>query len=182
MPSNPFFTIGHSTQALDVFIARLHDAGVQHVVDVRRFPGSRKYPQYNEDALRRSLADQAVAYTHMAALGGRRARQNAVAPEVNAMWRNASFHNYADHALQPAFRDALRHLCEIGDQGRCALMCAEIVWWRCHRRIIADHLIANDRQVKHILPDRIEDATLTPGAKIVDAQGVVYPASDSDAS
>jgi len=172
----PFQTIGHSTHAIDGFVALLRAAGVERLVDVRSIRRSRTNPQFNQDTLPAVLAGYAIAYSAMDALGGRRGRQPDVAPEVNGYWENASFHNYADYALQPAFRNALASLRELGRHECCAIMCAETLWWRCHRRIIADHLLAAGENVRHILPSGTVDASLTPAAR-VGADGIVhYPA------
>ena len=112
------------------------------VVDVRTVPRSRTNPQYNAESVSDALAPYQVGYTRMAELGGLRGRAKDVEPETNELWRNRSFHNYADHALSPEFADGLGRLLEISAERRCAIMCAEAVWWRCHRRIIADYLIA----------------------------------------
>lgn len=180
MPARlPYHTIGHSTLPIEAFVERLQAAGVTRVIDVRTIPRSRTNPQYNRDLLPDSLAAHGIGYQHMASLGGRRNLQRDVAPEVNGFWDNRSFHNYADYALQPAFRDGLAQLREIGQREPCTVMCSEAVWWRCHRRIIADHLLAAGETVRHIMADRIEDAKLTPGAR-VDAHGVVtYPAESA---
>lgn len=172
----PCFTIGHSTLTVDELAACLRQAGVTRLIDVRSIRRSRTNPQFNQDTLAPALAACGIAYETMADLGGRRSRQRAIGPEVNGFWDNASFHNYADWALQPAFRAALRALREKGQRERCAIMCAEAVWWRCHRRIIADHLLAAGETVRHIMGARIEDARLTPGAQVHADGTVSYPA------
>ena len=177
--SNPFFTIGHSTRSSQEFIALIKDAQVEFVVDVRTVPRSRANPQFNRDILPASLAPQGVAYEHLGALGGLRGKQPGVSPEVNAFWDNASFHNYADYAMSEAFRSSLEKLCEMGHGSRLTVMCAETVWWRCHRRIIADYLIAAGEDVFHILgAGHIEPAHLTPEAK-VDSEGTITYPKDS---
>ena len=148
---NPFFTIGHSTRPIDEFVALLMTAEVKLVVDVRTVPRSRTNPQFNRDALPSSLASHGVAYEHFAALGGLRGKQPGVSPDVNAFWENASFHNYADYALSAEFRSGLEKLRERGHATRSTVMCAESLWWRCHRRIISDYLIAAGDEVLHIL-------------------------------
>lgn len=172
----PYHTIGHSTLSVDELAERLKAAEVTHLIDVRTIPRSRTNPQFNRDALPAALAPHGIGYQHMASLGGRRKLQRNVAPEVNGFWDNRSFHNYADYALQPAFREGLEQLREIGQRERCAVMCSEAVWWRCHRRIIADHLLAMGETVRHIMADRIEDAKLNAGA-VVAGGLVTYPAS-----
>jgi uncharacterized protein (DUF488 family) len=140
--THSFFTIGHSTRPVDEFVELLQTASVTFVVDVRTVPRSHTNPQYNRDVLAQSLASFNVQYDHVAELGGLRGRQRDVAPDVNAFWTNESFHNYADYAMSAGFRDGLTRLRQLGQAQRCAIMCAEAVWWRCHRRIIADYLIA----------------------------------------
>lgn len=171
----PFHTIGHSTHDIESFVTLLRAAAVDHLVDVRSIRRSRTNPQFNQGTLPAVLAGYGIGYRAMDDLGGRRARQPGVAPEVNGYWENASFHNYADYALQPAFRAALEGLRELGQHECCAIMCAEAVWWRCHRRIIADYLLAAGERVRHILPSGIADASLTPGARLGPDGTVYYP-------
>lgn len=175
--AEPFFTVGHSTRTIDDFVGLLREADVTLVVDVRTVPRSRTNPQYNGDALPKTLARFNTGYEHIAALGGLRGRQRNVPPAVNAFWQNDSFHNYADYAMSESFRSGLSQLIELGRARRCAIMCAEAVWWQCHRRIISDHLIAEGETVFHILaPNRIEQAHLSDAARR-DASGVLtYPA------
>ena len=172
----PFHTIGHSTRTIDDFVALLREADVRLVVDVRTVPRSRTNPQYNKDALPDTLAQFQIGYEHIAALGGLRGRKHDVAPGVNGFWQNASFHNYADYALSETVRDGFAHLREIGHATRCAIMCAEAVWWRCHRRIITDYLLAAGEAVFHILgPGHIEPAHMNDGAR-PEGERVTYPA------
>ena len=149
--SNPFFTIGHSTRPLPEFLALLAAAEVALVVDVRTVPRSHRNPQYNDDALPDALGAAGIAYQHLPELGGLRGRQKEIEPQVNGFWDNASFHNYADYALSPAFAAGLARLRRLGHAQRLAIMCAEAVWWRCHRRIITDSLSAAGESVFHIL-------------------------------
>lgn len=177
-----FFTIGHSNRTLETFAAILRAAQVDFVVDVRSFPKSRSNPTYNVDALPKRLAERQIGYRHMVALGGRRGRQTDAPDEINATWRNRSFHNYADYALSEAFAEALDELIALGGSRRIAMMCAEAVWWRRHRRIIADHLILGGHEVAHLMGEgREEPARPTPGARRNDEGRVVYPASPSEA-
>jgi uncharacterized protein (DUF488 family) len=172
----PFFTIGHSTRPLPEFLALLKAAEVALVVDVRTVPRSRRNPQYNDDALPDALASAGIAYQHLPELGGLRGRQSKIEPQVNGFWDNASFHNYADYALSPAFAAGLARLRRLGRAKPCAIMCAEAVWWRCHRRIITDYLIAAGESVFHILgANHIEPAKLTEGAQVRPDGTVVYP-------
>ena len=174
----PFFTVGHSNRSIEAFIALLHGAKIALVADIRKIPKSRTNPQFNQDALPQALADAGIAYEHIAALGGRRGKAKGVAQDVNRLWTNGSFHNYADYALSEEFAAALMHLRGQGHERQAAMMCSEAVWWRCHRRIVADHLMGHGETVFHIMgPGRIEPARLTPGA-LVKADGTVtYPAT-----
>jgi uncharacterized protein (DUF488 family) len=173
----PFFTIGHSTRPIGEFIDLLAASKVGLVVDVRTIPRSRTNPQYNREALPGSLSGFQIAYEHVPELGGRRARAQNIAPDVNAFWENQSFHNYADHAMGGVFRSGFARLRELGSVRRCALMCAEAVWWRCHRRIIADYLLVAGERVLHILgPNAIAPASLTKGAMSHPDGTLTYPA------
>ncbi len=175
--AQPFYTIGHSTRPIPEFVDLLRGAGASLVVDVRTVPRSRTNQQYNLDTLPATLASEGLGYEHIAALGGLRGKSKTVPGEVNAFWQNASFHNYADYALSEAFRLSLAQLRSRGREQRCAVMCAESVWWRCHRRIIADYLIAAGEAVFHIMAKgRIEPARITPEAEIRSDGSLVYPA------
>jgi uncharacterized protein (DUF488 family) len=175
--ANPFFTIGHSTRPIVSFVDLLRGEEIRLVVDVRTVPRSRTNSQYNRDVLPASLSASRIAYEHIAALGGLRGRQRDVPPAVNAFWENQSFHNYADYAMSEDFHSGLIRLRELGDAQRCAIMCAESVWWRCHRRIISDYLIAAGETVFHILgPDHIEQARMAGAAKPGPAGTLIYPA------
>ena len=146
------------------------------MIDVRTIPRSRTNPQYNADVLGEQLAPWQVAYDRIAGLGGLRARAHDVAPDVNAFWNNRSFHNYADYALSDAFAEALAELMVRAAVTPTAIMCSEAVWWRCHRRIIADYLLLHGRPVLHLMAKgRIEPARMTPAAVTRDGQ-LVYPA------
>ena len=173
----PVFTIGHSTRTIAEFVELLRVGGVEQVVDIRTVPRSRTNPQYNLDRLPGELAPYQIGHRYLAALGGLRGKTAGVAPEVNALWRNRSFHNYADYALTAPFRDGLSELRDLAATRACAIMCAEAVWWRCHRRIVADYLLADGRAVRHLMgPGRAEPAKLTPGAVVADG-AVTYPAA-----
>lgn len=176
MTVSTFYTIGHSTLALDEFLDLLSNAAIECVVDVRRLPGSSRYPQFNQEPLRQSLQAAGIDYCHLEGLAGRRGRQ-PVDPAVNAGWQNQSFHNYADYSLQPEFAAALGRLLELGQQQRVAILCAEAVWWRCHRRIISDHLLAAGQQVLHIIGPRTEQARLTSFARSGPSGIFGYPAN-----
>lgn len=170
-----FFTIGHSTRSLAELIELLRSAGVKVLVDVRMVPRSRMNPQFNRETLPEELAPFGIEYRHVAALGGlRRRREGPLSP--NTFWENASFRNYADYAASEAFQAGLQTLRTLGHTRCLAIMCAEAVWWRCHRRIIADYLIAAGETVFHILgPGKIELAHLTPAARPTPEGTLIYP-------
>jgi uncharacterized protein (DUF488 family) len=173
---NPFFTIGHSTRPIEEFVALLRAAGVKLVVDVRTVPRSRTNPQFNRDVLPGLLGPFGIGYEHLPELGGLRRLRRDIAPETNAFWENASFHNYADYALGEEFHSGLRHLRELGKNARLSVMCAESLWWRCHRRIIADYLIMAGEDVFHILGEgHVEQARLTPAARLGPDETLTYP-------
>jgi uncharacterized protein (DUF488 family) len=163
------WTIGHSTRALDELIGLLRENGIQRLADVRRYPGSRRYPHFSRESLSRSLADAGIEYVHVPSLGGRRE------PEVdspNTAWRNAQFRGYADHMGTPEFRAAIDAL--IGDPRRTAVMCAEAVPWKCHRNLIADELVRRGHEVIHILGSRsTQPHALNPMAR-VEGDRLVY--------
>ncbi|WP_457941211.1 DUF488 domain-containing protein [Mesorhizobium sp. 10J20-29] len=155
----------------------LREAGIAQVVDVRSFPRSRSNPAYNIDIFAEQLSRIQIQYRHMPDLGGRRPKQSQVEPSVNALWRVQSFHNYADYAMSPDFQRAFQSLLRLGSEKSVAMMCSEAVWWRCHRRIIADYLLHEGHPVVHLMaPGRMEEAKPTPGS-IRRLDGIiVYPA------
>jgi uncharacterized protein (DUF488 family) len=156
----------------------LRTGAVQLVVDVRTVPRSRTNPQYNFDVIGGELGVWQVGYERMAALGGLRCRSDVPA-EVNGYWENQSFHNYADYALSDEFQRGLEQLLAIAAERSTAIMCAEAVWWRCHRRIIADYLMLRGRNVLHLMGEgRAEPARMTPGAEERDGR-LVYPAPNA---
>jgi len=160
-----FFTIGHSTRSVAELVGLLQQAGAGFVVDVRAFPRSRTNPQFNFDVLPGSLAEWQIGYRHVRALGGLRGHGREQGPSANAYWKNPSFRNYADYTATAAFRAGLDELRELGHAHACAVMCAEAVWWRCHRRIIADYLLSDGEQVFHIMgAGKVEPAVLNPAA------------------
>ena len=170
------FTIGHSTRSFEEFVGLLRSVGVRLLVDVRTVPRSRKNPQFNREILPATLADFQIAYEHLEALGGLRGHKRDVSPAVNAFWQNESFHNYADYTMTEEFRAGLDRLRYLGHQSPSAIMCAEAVWWQCHRRIIADYLIAADEIVFHIMgADRVEGTEMTEGAKREPGGILTYP-------
>ena len=141
------WTIGHSTRSLEDFLALLRAHDITRVVDVRRFPGSRRYPHFNSDTLSRALDTSGIAYTHMPELGGRRTPRP---DSPHTAWRNAAFRGYADYMDTPEFVVAADKLAELARRDRVAIMCSEAVWWRCHRSMIADYFLAHGWRVMHI--------------------------------
>lgn len=160
------WTIGHSTRSADEFLALLTANGIEAVADVRRHAGSRRYPQFNPPALAAVLERHGIDYEPMPALGGRRKPH---ADSRNTIWRSESFRGYADYMETPAFRAAIDHLLALARRRRTTILCAEAVWWRCHRALIADFLKADGMEVLHILgPGKAEFHPWTPAAQIVD--------------
>jgi uncharacterized protein (DUF488 family) len=159
------YTIGHSTRTVAELVVLLRQAGVDRLVDVRSVPRSRTNPQFNTDSLPEALAGTGIQYRHIRALGGLRHRPKDAPPSPNTLWRSDPFRNYADYAMSEPFRAGLAELRALAEDHVCAIMCAEAVWWRCHRRIVADYLLAVAVPVAHIMgPGKIEPARLTPGA------------------
>lgn len=162
------WTIGHSTRAVDELIAALQSFEIQLIVDVRSFPGSRRYPQFNKENLRASLVESGVEYQHFPALGGRR---RAKPDSLNLAWRNEAFRGYADYMETIEFREGIARLLEVVAARRTAIMCAEAVWWRCHRSLISDHLKAQGIEVTHIMGlGKSEPHPFTSAARIVEGQ------------
>ncbi|KER72648.1 DNA repair protein [Burkholderia cepacia] len=177
----PFYTIGHSNRTLDEFVDMLGAVDIALLADIRKMTRSRTHPQFNEATLPDALAATGIAYEHIAELGGLRGKSHDVPDDVNDFWTNQSFHRYADYALSPGFRDGLDRLIADGHRQRCAIMCSEAVWWRCHRRIVSDYLIARGETVLHIMGrNRVEPARLTAGAVIRPDGSIVYPDVDDD--
>ena len=165
------FTVGHSTRAPDELIAILREAGVELLVDVRRFPGSRRHPQFGKEALRAGLAAAGIDYRHEPDLGGRREPRP---DSPNTAWRVAGFRGYADHMASPEFRAALDRLIA-QQQTPTAVMCAEAVPWKCHRQLIADALVARGVEVVHLLgPGQRQPHVLNPAAVFRGDGALVY--------
>jgi len=155
------WTIGHSTRSIAEFIEALKSFDIQLLIDVRSFPGSRRYPHFNKDALRNSLADDAVEYLHLPELGGRR---RALKDSQNVAWRNEAFRGYADYMETDDFEKGINRLLETSRRQRTAIMCSEAVWWRCHRGLIADFLKAGGERVLHIMSrGKVDEHPFTGG-------------------
>jgi len=175
--NHPFFTIGHSTRSIEDFVRLLSAGRVGMVVDIRTVPRSRTNPQFNEEALPEALAARQIAHLRIPSLGGLRKRARDVPPETNGWWSNRSFRNYADHALGDEYARGLAELIAVGRERRVAMMCSEAVWWRCHRRIVTDWLLARGETVCHLMgDDKVEPARLSEGARVADGR-VTYPAA-----
>jgi uncharacterized protein (DUF488 family) len=168
-------TIGHSTRTTEEFLALLRENAIELLVDVRAIPFSRRMPQFSTDALATTLEEEGIRYEHMPALGGRRRKEKNSPPSLNTYWRIEAFRVYADYAMTPEFGAAIDDLISMARARRCTIMCAEAVWWRCHRRIVTDYLLARDVEVRHIMgPGKVEPATITPGAQILTDRTLLY--------
>jgi uncharacterized protein (DUF488 family) len=162
------WTVGHSTRSGEEFVRILLENRIEVLVDVRTFPGSRRYPQFNRDTLAEALKEVGIEYQHKANLGGRRAPR----PDShNTAWRNAQFRGYADHMETEEFKNGVRELLELSTGARVAVMCAEAVWWRCHRSLIADYLKAEGHEVVHIIDEKkTEEHPYTSAARVVNGR------------
>ncbi|MGH9141903.1 MAG: DUF488 family protein [Vicinamibacterales bacterium] len=166
------YTIGHSTRSLPEFVQLLQRHGVRQLADVRTIPKSRRHPHFARDALASSLPEAGIAYRHFPGLGGLRKPAPA---SVNGGWRHASFRGYADYMQTPAFATALGELIAWSTEGLTTVMCAEAVWWQCHRQLIADALVARGVEARHILSEKPAAAHALTSFARVDAGRVTYP-------
>lgn len=174
-----FFTIGHATREIEEFGGILKGLNVALLADVRSVPRSRTNPEYNEDALPEALKSYGIEYIRIPELGGFRPKSKTVPPESNGFWTHNSFHSYADYATGEGFRKGLDILLKSGKNKSVAVMCAEMLWWRCHRRIIADYLIANGQKVFHIINENsIKPAELTSAARVTEEGIIFYPSKN----
>jgi len=179
MSSRKLYTIGHSTHPLEKFLSLLAQHGIQTLVDIRRFPGSRKFPQFNQENLASALREAGIDYHWLEALGGRRTKKKDGPSTANLGLHNASFRNYADYMLTPAFQEGISRLLEVARDKKTALVCAEGLFWRCHRRLVSDFLVANGVTVQHIMPSgELRPHTLTKSAVIKNGR-VTYPGEKS---
>ena len=171
------WTIGHSTREWDAFLALLEGEQIDAIVDVRRFPGSRRYPWFASEAMAAHLPEAGIDYRWLPQLGGRRRAQPG---SPNGAWRNAAFQGYADHMTSAEFAEGLDAALELAASRRTALMCAEAVWWRCHRRLISDLLTVRGTQICHILaPGKVQPHVLHPDARR-SGDHVIYPPAQTD--
>lgn len=163
------WTIGHSNHSLEPFVELLIQHEIGMLADIRRFPGSKKFPHFNRESLSSTLNARGIYYCWLEGLGGRRAKGSPEPSSANEGLRNQSFRNYADYMATPPFLEALTELVEIADQQRTAMMCSESVFWRCHRRLVSDYVVAGGGTVRHIFPNgQVKQHTLTDGAVIGD--------------
>jgi uncharacterized protein (DUF488 family) len=163
------WTIGHSTRAIDEFISLLKENEINLLADVRAWPGSKRYLQFNKDALAESLSAHGIRYEHFPELGGKR---KSKPDSRNTEWRNASFRGYADYMETEQFQKGIERLLDVAaEAGPTAIMCAEAVWWRCHRSLIADYLKARGVELLHILgANKVEPHPYTSAARIVNGE------------
>jgi uncharacterized protein (DUF488 family) len=174
--ANTIWTIGHSTREIDQFIDLLLESRIEAIVDVRRHAGSRRHPQFNPEQLIASLAHKGIAYIAVPSLGGRREPRP---DSVNTTWKNTAFRGYADYMQTPTFAAALDRLDVISADKRVALMCAEALWWSCHRALICDALKARGVRILHILgSDHIVEHPFTAPARIIGGQ-LTYASSQA---
>lgn len=169
------FTIGHSTRTIAEFVSLLQESSVTLLADIRSIPRSRAMPQFNGDTFPHELGAAGISYRHLTALGGRRHHRKGAPPSPNTFWKVAAFRNYADYAETAEFGAGLEELIQLATGARSAIMCAEAVWWRCHRRIVADYLLSRGVEVKHIMgPGKVVDAALTEGARLLPSGVIEY--------
>jgi uncharacterized protein (DUF488 family) len=162
------WTVGHSTRPLEEFIELLRSFQIRVLIDVRSFPGSRRYPHFNLELLNVSLPEAGIDYRHFPELGGRR---RALADSINMAWRNKTFRGYADYMETAEFREGVARLREVATEARTSIMCAEAVWWRCHRSLISDYLKAEGVEVNHIMAvGKSESHPFTSAARIVNGE------------
>ena len=171
---NTIYTIGHSTRNIDEFIDLLFEHEIEVLIDVRRFPGSKRHPQFNNGNMAESLPDAGIDYRHEERLGGRRGKP--AKESLNGGWKSDGFQAYADHLLSETGQTALTELKRTAENKATAIMCAEAVPWRCHRQIISDHLLASGYTVIHILgPGQTDEHNLRDMARVTDTNQVIYP-------
>jgi uncharacterized protein (DUF488 family) len=162
------WTVGHSNRSIEQFIELLTDQQIQLLADVRRFPGSRRLPHFGQENLSKSLASVGIDYVHFPELGGRR---KALSNSPNTVWRNEAFRGYADFMMTSEFHEGINRLLKLAREKRTAIMCAEALWWQCHRSLIADYLKADGHTICNILGlNKVEEHPFTSAARIVDGK------------
>ncbi|MDZ4847053.1 MAG: DUF488 domain-containing protein [Chitinophagales bacterium] len=170
MQERLIWTIGHSTRPLEKFISMLQSFHIELLADIRSFPGSKRYPHFNKEALGLSLHHAGIGYVHLPELGGRRKPR---ADSANTVWRNAAFRGYADYMETEAFKKAISRLENLAKETRTAYMCSEAVWWRCHRSLVSDYLKTHKWTVMHISEEgKAAEHPFTPVAR--DTQGNLF--------
>lgn len=171
------WTVGHSTHSIEDFLALLRENKIDAIADVRRFPGSRRHPQFGQAQFESALTKADIRYFHLPELGGRRSTR---ADSPNTVWRNAAFRGYADYMMTDEFEAGMEKLLKIATKYRTAIMCAELLWWRCHRSLIADCLKARGHEVWNIMATgKTEHHPFTSAARIVEGK-LSYRASASE--
>ena len=173
------YSIGHSNRSMDEFLNLLEEFEIRCVADIRRFPGSRAFPHFGKDNLAKSLADRGIKYAWLEDLGGRR-RSRSGSPSPNSGLENPGFRAYADYMASDRFRHAARELMHLASSSQTAYMCAEALYWRCHRRLLSDYLTASGLEVVHVLGlNQSVPHTMTQGAIPTENGGVAYPQPQS---
>jgi len=162
------YTIGHSTHPIELFISMLQSFSIQLVADIRSYPGSRRYPQFNKDNLENSFQQAGIKYIHLKELGGRR---KPLPNSINTNWRNEAFRGYADYMQTDEFKNAVAKLEDLASTQRTAYMCSEAVWWRCHRALVSDYLKVRGWKVMHMMGvGKSEEHPYTSAAKVVNGK------------
>ena len=168
------WTIGHSTRSLDEFLSLLEAFAIEAVADVRRYPGSQRFPHFGQEALRKALEAKGIGYCWFEALGGRRQR-TAQEDSLNLGLKSAGFRNYADYMMTELFQEAVTRLLALAAEQPTAVMCAEKLYWKCHRRLLSDYLVAQGVTVEHILgQNELRPHCMTPGATVTDERTIIY--------
>ena len=169
------FTIGHSNRTREDFLALLKEFGIETVADIRRYPGSRKFPHFNRETLQEALKAEGVNYIWFESLGGRRHGEKN-AESKNTGLKSPAFRNYADYMATGEFRQGIEKLLEAAGESKTAIMCAEALYWRCHRRLVCDYLAAHNVEVRHILESgKLLEHNMTAGAVVTEGGDVIYP-------
>jgi uncharacterized protein (DUF488 family) len=170
--STELYTIGHSTHPIESFLSLLAQHEIALLVDVRSFPSSRRWPQFNHDELKASVEGAGISYKWLKVLGGR--RRSSLHDSPHTAWQHTAFRSYADYGDTAEFAAGIQQLSELAAAGRSAFMCSEGLWWRCHRRIIADHMTVLDWRVRHIMPDGRLAGHSLPAFARVDGARIIY--------